>query len=136
MRKHFYTQSRQKYFFSHSQMYNLDVFKECLFLPIFLRIYGFVHTFLRFPVLCCQPIIPGTFALFFCLLGCLEVVLVRMCRAFNPLNNTVLFEGKYGGMQMFKALGMLLFFFPTNCIKPHSKKFVFMRIVTCSGNFQ
>ncbi|XP_031426112.1 nuclear receptor ROR-beta isoform X2 [Clupea harengus] len=37
--------------------------------------------------------------------GCLEVVLVRMCRAFNPLNNTVLFEGKYGGMQMFKALG-------------------------------
>ncbi|XP_070287590.1 nuclear receptor ROR-beta isoform X3 [Myotis yumanensis] len=38
-------------------------------------------------------------------IGCLEVVLVRMCRAFNPLNNTVLFEGKYGGMQMFKALG-------------------------------
>ncbi|XP_048383416.1 nuclear receptor ROR-beta isoform X2 [Stegostoma tigrinum] len=37
--------------------------------------------------------------------GCLEVVLVRMCRAFNPLNNTVLFEGKYGGMQTFKALG-------------------------------
>ncbi|CAG06880.1 unnamed protein product, partial [Tetraodon nigroviridis] len=37
--------------------------------------------------------------------GCLEVVLVRMCRAFNPLNNTVLFEGKYGGMQMFKTLG-------------------------------
>ncbi|TRY81932.1 hypothetical protein DNTS_013392 [Danionella cerebrum] len=37
--------------------------------------------------------------------GCLEVVLVRMCRAFNPLNNTVLFEGKYGGMQIFKALG-------------------------------
>uniref|UniRef100_A0A8C9WJD8 RAR-related orphan receptor B n=1 Tax=Scleropages formosus TaxID=113540 RepID=A0A8C9WJD8_SCLFO len=34
-----------------------------------------------------------------------HVVLVRMCRAFNPLNNTVLFEGKYGGMQMFKALG-------------------------------
>lgn len=30
---------------------------------------------------------------------------MRMCRAFNPLNNTVLFEGKYGGMQMFKALG-------------------------------
>lgn len=31
-----------------------------------------------------------------------------MCRAFNPLNNTVLFEGKYGGMQMFKALGKAL----------------------------
>ncbi|XP_062873671.1 nuclear receptor ROR-beta isoform X1 [Trichomycterus rosablanca] len=37
--------------------------------------------------------------------GCLEVVLVRMCRAFNPLNNTVLFEGKYGGVQIFKSLG-------------------------------
>ncbi|XP_043909909.1 nuclear receptor ROR-beta-like [Protopterus annectens] len=37
--------------------------------------------------------------------GCLEVLLVRMCRAFNPLNNTVFFEGKYGSMQMFKALG-------------------------------
>lgn len=33
---------------------------------------------------------------------------MRMCRAFNPLNNTVLFEGKYGGMQMFKALGKIL----------------------------
>lgn len=32
-----------------------------------------------------------------------------MCRAFNPLNNTVLFEGKYGGMQMFKALGKFPF---------------------------
>lgn len=42
------------------------------------------------------------------LAGCLEVVLVRMCRAFNPLNNTVLFEGKYGGMQMFKTLGKTL----------------------------
>lgn len=28
-----------------------------------------------------------------------------MIRAFNPLNNTVLFEGKYGGMQVFKSLG-------------------------------
>ena len=45
----------------------------------------------------------------FFLIGCLEVVLVRMCRAFNPLNNTVLFEGKYGGMQMFKALGEFSF---------------------------
>ncbi|XP_025932298.1 nuclear receptor ROR-beta-like [Apteryx rowi] len=37
--------------------------------------------------------------------GCLEVLLIRMIRAFNPLNNTVLFEGKYGGVQMFKSLG-------------------------------
>lgn len=28
-----------------------------------------------------------------------------MIRAFNPLNNTILFEGKFGGMQMFKSLG-------------------------------
>ncbi|KAJ7308220.1 hypothetical protein JRQ81_008741 [Phrynocephalus forsythii] len=37
--------------------------------------------------------------------GCLEVLLIRMVQAFNPLNNTVLFAGKYGGMQMFKSLG-------------------------------
>ncbi|XP_061457006.1 nuclear receptor ROR-beta-like isoform X2 [Rhineura floridana] len=37
--------------------------------------------------------------------GCLEVLLVRMIRAFNPLNNTVLFAGKYAGMQLFKSLG-------------------------------
>uniref|UniRef100_A0A8B9TIN0 Nuclear receptor ROR-beta n=1 Tax=Anas platyrhynchos TaxID=8839 RepID=A0A8B9TIN0_ANAPL len=37
--------------------------------------------------------------------GCLEVLLIRMIRAFNPLNNTVLFEGKFGSMQMFKSLG-------------------------------
>lgn len=37
--------------------------------------------------------------------GCLEVLLIRMVRAFNPINNTVLFEGKFGSMQMFKSLG-------------------------------
>uniref|UniRef100_A0A8C4PW51 RAR related orphan receptor B n=1 Tax=Eptatretus burgeri TaxID=7764 RepID=A0A8C4PW51_EPTBU len=37
--------------------------------------------------------------------GCLEVVLIRMCRAFNPHSNTVLFDGKYGGIQMFRSLG-------------------------------
>lgn len=60
----------------------------------------------------CYSTYPQSFSL--ALSGCLEVVLVRMCRAFNPLNNTVLFEGKYGGMQMFKALGKTLlpvFFF-------------------------
>lgn len=51
-----------------------------------------------------------------------------MCRAFNPLNNTVLFEGKYGGMQMFKALGMLVFFFSTNYVEPHGDRFVFLKI--------
>ncbi|XP_014342606.1 nuclear receptor ROR-beta [Latimeria chalumnae] len=37
--------------------------------------------------------------------GCLEVLLIRMCRTFNPSNNTVLFQGKFGGMQIFKSLG-------------------------------
>ncbi|XP_015221274.1 RAR-related orphan receptor C a isoform X2 [Lepisosteus oculatus] len=37
--------------------------------------------------------------------GCLEVLLIRMCRAYNPLNNTLLFDGKFAGTQLFKALG-------------------------------
>lgn len=37
--------------------------------------------------------------------GCLEVLLLRMVRAFNPLNSTVLFDGKFGSVQMFKSLG-------------------------------
>lgn len=44
--------------------------------------------------------------------GCLEVLLIRMIRAFNPLNNTVLFEGKFGGVQMFKSLGKTCFAVP------------------------
>ncbi|XP_027624084.1 nuclear receptor ROR-gamma isoform X1 [Tupaia chinensis] len=37
--------------------------------------------------------------------GAMEVVLVRMCRAYNADNHTVFFEGKYGGMELFRALG-------------------------------
>ncbi|XP_053317739.1 nuclear receptor ROR-beta-like [Spea bombifrons] len=37
--------------------------------------------------------------------GCLEVLLIRMTRVFNPLHNTVFFEGKFGGIQMFRSLG-------------------------------
>ncbi|NXG40606.1 RORG protein, partial [Psilopogon haemacephalus] len=37
--------------------------------------------------------------------GALEVVLVGMCRAFNADNRTVFFEGKYGGTELFRALG-------------------------------
>ncbi|KAJ8271108.1 hypothetical protein GJAV_G00122850 [Gymnothorax javanicus] len=37
--------------------------------------------------------------------GCLEVLLIRMSRAYNPLNNTMLFDGKFAGPQLFKALG-------------------------------
>lgn len=42
----------------------------------------------------------------YCLsLGSLEVVFVRMCRAFDPQNNTVYFDGKYAGPDVFKSLG-------------------------------
>nr|KAF6291539.1 RAR related orphan receptor C [Myotis myotis] len=37
--------------------------------------------------------------------GAMEVVLVRMCRAYNASNHTVFFEGKYGGVELFRALG-------------------------------
>lgn len=33
------------------------------------------------------------------------MVLVRMCRAYNADNHTVFFEGKYGGTELFRALG-------------------------------
>ncbi|XP_037600813.1 nuclear receptor ROR-gamma isoform X3 [Cebus imitator] len=36
--------------------------------------------------------------------GAMEVVLVRMCRAYNADNHTVFFEGKYGGVELFRAL--------------------------------
>ncbi|XP_052520992.1 nuclear receptor ROR-gamma isoform X1 [Tympanuchus pallidicinctus] len=34
--------------------------------------------------------------------GAMEVVLVWMCRAFNPDNRTVFFEGKYAGAELFR----------------------------------
>lgn len=37
--------------------------------------------------------------------GCLDVLLIRMCRAYNPINNTMLFDGKFASPQLFKALG-------------------------------
>ncbi|KAA0723283.1 Nuclear receptor ROR-alpha [Triplophysa tibetana] len=37
--------------------------------------------------------------------GSLEVVFVRMCRAYNSQNNTVFFDSKYAGPEVFKALG-------------------------------
>ncbi|XP_065607664.1 nuclear receptor ROR-gamma isoform X2 [Cyrtonyx montezumae] len=36
--------------------------------------------------------------------GAMEVVLVRMCRAFNPDNRTVFFEGKYASAELFRSL--------------------------------
>nr|XP_057921943.1 RAR-related orphan receptor C b [Doryrhamphus excisus] len=37
--------------------------------------------------------------------GCLEVLLIRMCRAFNVNNSTIFFSGKFASAQLFKALG-------------------------------
>ncbi|XP_069580669.1 LOW QUALITY PROTEIN: nuclear receptor ROR-alpha A-like [Brachyistius frenatus] len=37
--------------------------------------------------------------------GSLEVVFVRMCRVFDSQNNTVFFDGKFAGPDVFKALG-------------------------------
>ncbi|KAM9368351.1 nuclear receptor ROR-gamma [Phaethornis superciliosus] len=37
--------------------------------------------------------------------GALEVVLIRMCRAFNPATRSVFFEGKFGGTELFRSLG-------------------------------
>ncbi|XP_053906774.1 nuclear receptor ROR-gamma [Cuculus canorus] len=37
--------------------------------------------------------------------GAMEVVLVRMCRAFNADNRTVFFEGKFAGAELFRSLG-------------------------------
>lgn len=84
-------------------MNNLD-FKRALGAFLFLTFGpGVMETPLTFPALPC-PALPSS-ALSLPTSGCLEVLLIRMIRAFNPLNNTVLFEGKFGGMQMFKSLG-------------------------------
>uniref|UniRef100_A0A3P9L838 Nuclear receptor ROR-beta-like n=1 Tax=Oryzias latipes TaxID=8090 RepID=A0A3P9L838_ORYLA len=37
--------------------------------------------------------------------GCLEVLLIRMCRAFNSSSSTIFFNGKFASAQFFKALG-------------------------------
>ncbi|XP_040040853.2 RAR-related orphan receptor C a isoform X1 [Gasterosteus aculeatus] len=37
--------------------------------------------------------------------GCLDVLLIRMCRAYNPINNTMLFDGKFTAAHLFRALG-------------------------------
>ncbi|XP_068604518.1 RAR-related orphan receptor C b [Brachionichthys hirsutus] len=37
--------------------------------------------------------------------GCLEILLIRMCRAFNVNNSTIFFNGKFASAQFFKTLG-------------------------------
>lgn len=48
----------------------------------------------------------GIIHILFCFcLGSLEVVFIRMCRAFDSQNNTVYFDGKYASPDVFKSLG-------------------------------
>lgn len=56
------------------------------------------------------PLLLSSVSIFFALsvapfLGCLEVLLIRMCQAFNSSNNTIFFNGKFASAQFFKALG-------------------------------
>ncbi|XP_012687190.2 RAR-related orphan receptor C b isoform X2 [Clupea harengus] len=37
--------------------------------------------------------------------GCLEVLMIRVCHAYNSSNNTMFFDGKFASPQLFKALG-------------------------------
>ncbi|KAL6107786.1 rora [Pungitius sinensis] len=37
--------------------------------------------------------------------GCLDILLIRMCRAYDPKNNTMLFDGKFTSPHLFRALG-------------------------------
>lgn len=59
---------------------------------------------------CCSPsFLLLSPRLFLCswlpFLGCLEVLLIRMCRAFNSNNSTIFFNGKFAAAPFFKALG-------------------------------
>ncbi|KAG1969098.1 nuclear receptor ROR-beta [Pimephales promelas] len=47
--------------------------------------------------------------------GCLEVLLIRMCRAYNSSNNTMFFDGKFASPQLFKALSECLDMFSIAC---------------------
>lgn len=43
----------------------------------------------------------------------MDVLLIRMCRAYNLINNTLLFDGKFATPQFFKALGEIILFSKT-----------------------
>lgn len=46
-----------------------------------------------------------TLIIMFVSAGSLEVIFVRMCRMFDSQNNTVFFDGKFAGPDVFRALG-------------------------------
>lgn len=47
----------------------------------------------------------------------MDVLLIRMSRAYNSINNTMLFDGKFASPHFFKALGE----FPLNTIHRRSR---------------
>lgn len=83
----------------------------CIVWCVLYRFFFFscVYGFLCIPFICLFP--PSSCLSFVHLLcgtahpGCLDVLLIRMCRAYNPINNTLLFDGKFASPQLFKALG-------------------------------
>lgn len=62
-----------------------------------------------------HPFFFGTLSLSITIPGCLEVLLIRMCRAYNSSNNTMFFDGKFASPQLFKALGECLEMFRIAC---------------------
>lgn len=89
----------------------------CTLLSVFSLSFSFcLHLSLSF---CFSP--PSCFFFFAALFlsitvpGCLEVLLIRMCRAYNSSNNTMFFDGKFASPHLFKALGKCLDMFRIAC---------------------
>lgn len=87
-----------------SSLKNLSHLWLCLFLFLIPR--SIILCILLSPLyfLLCVPFLSF-------LLGSMEVVLVRMSRMFNTENNTVFFDGKFAGTELFKSLGELKEYF-------------------------
>lgn len=62
--------------------------------------------------------------------GSLEVVFVRMCRAFDSQNNTVYFDGKYAGPDVFKSLGKCSLYRLLVQLKESSFVCLFLQVVS------
>lgn len=91
---------------------NDDCFNESLIWKHFVICFLFSSVYvwsIRLPVSpLCLPLSCLSFVHLLCGAahpGCLDVLLIRMCRAYNPVNNTLLFDGKFTSPQLFKALG-------------------------------
>lgn len=72
------------------------------FLSVFL--HGGAYSCFSFPLPCTPPcFLRLSFSI--TVSGCLEILLIRMCRAYNSSNNTMFFDGKFASPPLFKALG-------------------------------